>query len=244
MSAEIEVATPSNIQSEAASILEVISRAAKDPTFDVAKLERLLALQERLLVDQRRTSYMAALARLEAKLPQILKSGQITDRDGQVRNKYAKLEDVDVAIRPMCAEEGFSFSFDSKAVQGGAEYSCAMQHRDGHAETKTLFLPLDTGAGRNSVQSAGSSLSYARRYLLSMHLHLVTRDEDDDANGTSRAPVSAEQAAHLKAALADVKGSEARFLNWLASPSFEEIPAANYSRALRFIEEKKRGAKA
>ena len=185
---------------------------------------------------------MAALARLEARLPQILKSGQITDRDGQVRNKYAKLEDVDVAIRPLCADEGFSFSFDSKATQGGAEYSCTMQHRDGHVETKTLFLPLDTGAGRNSVQSAGSSLSYARRYLLSMHLHLVTRDEDNDGSG-ERVPVTAEQAAHLKAALAEVKGNEARFLNWLACPSFEQIPAANYNRALRFIEEKKRGAK-
>ena len=225
------------LQREAGTVLDVISRAARDPSVDVAKLERLLAIQERLLTDQRRTAYMAALARLEARLPQILKSGQITDRDGQVRNKYAKLEDVDVAIRPLCADEGFSFSFDSKATQGGAEYSCTMQHRDGHTETKTLFLPLDTGAGRNSVQSAGSSLSYARRYLLSMHLHLVTRDEDNDGNG-ERVPVTAEQAAHLKAALAKVKGSEARFLNWLASASFEEIPAANYGRALRFIEEK------
>ena len=227
---------------EPTSMLDVIARAARDPNVDVEKMERLLALQERYLKDQRRTSYMAALARLEARLPQILKSGQITDRDGQVRNKYAKLEDVDVAIRPLCADEGFSFSFDSKAMPGGAEYSCTMQHRDGHTETKTLFLPLDTGAGRNSVQSAGSSLSYARRYLLSMHLHLVTRDEDNDGNG-ERVPVTAEQAAHLKAALAEVKGNEARFLNWLACPSFEEIPAANYNRALRFIEEKKRGAK-
>jgi hypothetical protein len=217
-----------------ASILDVIAQAARDPNVDVGKMERLLALQERFLADQRRTSYMAALARLEAKLPQILKSGQITDRDGQVRNRYAKLEDVDVAIRPLCAEEGFSFSFDSSASPGGATYSCTMQHRDGHVETKTLFLPLDSGAGRNAVQSAGSSLSYARRYLLSMHLHLVTREEDNDGNG-EHVPVTAEQAAHLRSALAEVKGSEARFLNWLAAASFEEIPAANYGRALRYI---------
>lgn len=238
MSGEIVVDTPSAIQHEAASILDVIARAAKDPTVDVAKLERLLAIQERLLVDQRRTSYMAALARLQARLPQIAKSGTITGREGEVRNRYAKIEDVDVAIRPLCAEEGFSFSFDSKPTQGGTEYSCAMHHRDGHSELKTLVLPLDSGAGRNAVQSAGSSLSYARRYLLSMHLHLITREEDDDGTGSSRAPVTAEQAASLKADLAKANGNEARFLNWLASPSFEEIPAANFERARRFIAEK------
>jgi hypothetical protein len=231
---------PSEIQREAASILDVIARASRDPTVDVDKLERLLAIQERLLAEQRRTSYYAALARLQARLPQIAKAGNILDRDGNLRNKYAKIEDVDVAIRPLCAEEGFSFSFDSKAVPGGAEYSCAMQHRDGHTEVKTLVLPLDTGAGRNNVQSAGSSLSYARRYLLSMHLNIVTRDEDDDGNATSRAPITAEQAAHLRAELAKAGGNEARFLNWLAVPSFEDVPAANYERAIRFIAEKQK----
>jgi hypothetical protein len=234
----IVVGAPSEIQREAASILDVISRAARDPTVDVSKLERLLAIQERLLADQRRQSYLAALARLQARLPQIAKSGRITDRDGEVRNKYAKIEDVDVAIRPLCAEEGFSFSFDSKGGTGGVEYSCAMHHRDGHTEVKTLVLPLDSGAGRNAVQSAGSSLSYAKRYLLGMHLHLVTRDEDDDGNGINRAPITAEQAAHLRSSLAEARGNEARFLNWLAVPTFEDIPAANYDRALRFIAEK------
>ncbi len=225
----------------AASIIDVIARAAADPTVNVDKLERILSIQQTILADQRRTSFMAALADLEAKMPQINKAGRITDRDGALRNKYAKLEDIDLAIRPLCAEYGFSFSFDSKAGGQATEYSCAMHHRDGHTEIKTLSLPLDTGAGRNAVQSAGSSISYAKRYLLSMHLHLVTREEDDDGAG-GKGPVTAEQAATLRAELAGVKGDEARFLNWLASPSFEEIPAANYSRAMGFIAEKKRRA--
>jgi hypothetical protein len=233
--------TPTAIQREAASILDVIARAATDPTVNVEKLERLLAIQERLLADQRRTSFMAALGDLQAKLPQISKAGRITDRDGALRNRYAKIEDIDMAIRPLCAEFGFAFSFDSKATAGGTEYSCKLSHRDGHSETKALVLPLDSGAGRNAVQSAGSSISYAKRYLLGMHLHLVTRDEDDDGNGGHR-PVTAEQAAEVRAALASVNGNEARFLNWLAARSFEEIPAANYDRAMKFIDEKRKAA--
>jgi ERF superfamily len=242
-SGAIVVQPPADVQRESASILDVISRAAKDPAVDVSKLERLLAIQERLLLDQRRTSYMAALARLEAKLPQIAKSGTITGSAGNVRNKYAKIEDVDIAIRPLCAEEGFSFSFDSKPTQGGTEYTCQMSHRDGHSEVKSLVLPLDSGAGRNAVQSAGSSLSYAKRYLLGMHLHLVTRDEDDDATGVSRAPVTAEQADHLRKALASAGGSEERFLRWLNAETFEDIQSGHYERALRFIEEKRKAAR-
>ena len=220
-----------------ASVLDVIDRAARDPSVDVEKLERLLAIQERLLADQRKTAYFAALARLQATLPQIAKSGAILDRGGTVRNKYAKLEDIDVVIRPLCATEGFSFSFDSKPAVKGTDYSCAMQHCDGHTETKTLTLPPDEGGGRGAVQSAGSALSYAKRYLLGMHLHLVTRDEDDDGRGQ---PISEEQAAHLRKSLADSGGSEERMLKWLGIESFEGIPMGQYAKALGYIEEKKR----
>ena len=231
-------AEPTAIQQEAASILDVIARAASDPTVNVEKLERLLAIQERLLADKRRTSFMAALSALEAELPQVVKSGRVSV-NGTLRSKFARIEDVDTAIRPLCREHGFAFSFDSTPSPSGITFSCTMSHRDGHAETKTLTLPADTGAGRNAVQSVGSTTSYARRYLLAMHLHLVTRDEDDDGHG-GRGPVTAEQAETLRAKLAEVGGNEARFLNWLAAASFEEIPAANFDRAMRFIDEKRR----
>jgi hypothetical protein len=235
---KLAVATPTEIQHEAATILDVIARAAKDPSINVDKLERLLAIQQTILADQRRTSFMSALSELEARLPQIAKTGQVIV-NGQLRSKFAKLENLDVAIRPLCTEHGFAFSFDSEPTAGGIRFSCTMSHRDGHAETKTLTLPVDTGPGRSGVQAVGSTTSYARRYLLQMHLHLVMRDEDDDGNG-GRGPVSSEQAEALRSALASVGGNEARFLNWLAAASFEEIPAANYERAMRFIEEKRR----
>lgn len=225
-----------------ASMLDVIARAAKDPSINVDKLERLLAIQERLQADQRKTAFFAALSELEAELPQITKAGTILDRGGAVRNKFAKIEDIDVAIRPLCKKHGFAFSFDSTPpTPAGATYTCTMSHREGHSETKQITLPIDTGGGRSNVQSVGSTTSYARRYLLTMHLHLITRDEDDDGiSGGKR--VTQEQAMQLKAALAQVNGSEARFLNWAAAASFEDIPAANFDRCISFIEAKRGGA--
>ena len=240
MTDKLTIAQPTDVTREAAGVLSAIARAAADPSVDVSKLERLLAIQQTLLADQRRTAFFAALARLQERLPQITKSGVITDRDGKARNRFARLEDIDVVIRPICAEEGFSFSFDSRAVPSGTEYSCALQHRDGHAETKTLVLPLDAGAGRNAIQSAGSTLSYAKRYLLGMHLHLVTRDEDDDGSGVNRMPITHEQAEQLRRELAEVGASEARFLLWLKVGSLEEVTADQFGPAMLFIAEKRR----
>ena len=231
-----------DLHHDAGSILAVIARAAADPTVNVEKLERLLAIQQTIMTDQRRTAFMVAKARLQAILPQVTKHGTISDRDGNARNRFAKIEDIDTAIRPLYTREGFSFDVDSKATQGGATYTCKMSHAEGHSETKELFLPLDSGAGRNNVQSAGSTLSYARRYLIMMHLNLVTRDEDNDGNGAPQ-PITAAQAAELRAALAAVGGSEARFLVWLGVPTLEEIPAVKFQPALKFIEEKRRQRK-
>ena len=228
--------------SETAMVLEGITRAALDPNVDVAKLERLLDIQERLLADQRRTTFRAALARLQERLPQITKAGTIFDGQGRARNRFAKLEDIDAVIRPLLAEEGFSFAFDSKAAVGGMiEFTGTLHHREGHAETKTMTLPVDAGAGRNAVQSVGSSTSYARRYLISMHLNLITRDEDDDgAGGSAHEPITAAQVAELTRLLVEAGGDPARFCKWLGVENVEHVRLSQYGRALKFLEEKKR----
>lgn len=236
-------ASPGELQRETTrEVLDTIIRASRDQSVDVAKLKDLLDLQERLLADQRRTSFMAAMAELQAELPQITKAGTIQDRDGAVRNKYAKLEDIDVAIRPLCAKHGFSFSVDSEPVQGGVSFTCRMAHRDGHSETRRLVLPLDQGAGRNAVQSMGSTVSYARRYLLGMHLNLVTRDEDDDGKGGAAA-VSGEQAANLRALIDETGANEERFLKWAGATSVEGVLASKYAAAVKLLEERRRQAR-
>jgi hypothetical protein len=230
------------VENETAMVLDGITRAALDPNVDVAKLERLLAIQERLLADQRRTVFRAALARLQEALPQSAKSGAILDRDGNKRNKFAKLEDIDAVVRPMCAAEGFSFSFDSKATTGGMiEFTGTLSHREGHAESKTITLPVDSGPGRNAAQSVGSSTSYARRYLLSMHLNLIMRDEDDDgAGGQGNEPITPTQVAELQRQLTEVGGDPARFLKWLRVETIEQVTLSQYGRAIKFLDEKKR----
>ena len=241
MSTGLVKSTPTELATGASSVLDVIARAAADPSVNVDKLERLLAIQATIMADQRRTSYMAAMARLQASLPQITKAGTILDRDGKLRSTFAKIEDVDVAIRPLVAEQGFSFSLDSEpAGTAGTKFVLKMSHRDGHAESLSMLLPVSAPPGCSPAQGAGSTTSYARRYLLMMHLNLVMRDVDNDGQGESPC-ISAEQAEQLRRELAEVGGSEARFLAWLRVAAFEDVRADQMSIALMSLAEKRKG---
>src|SRR3990167_44950 len=161
------VAQPDRVES--GTLLAAIAQAVSDPRVDVAKMERLLAMHQTIMEDQRKAAYMAAMSRLQAKLPQINKAGRIIVK-GTERSRYAKIEDIDVAIRPLLAEEGFAFSFDSDSSDAKIfKLSCKLSHREGYSETKYLTLPMDASEYRSNVQSIGSTVSYGKRQLIKMH---------------------------------------------------------------------------
>lgn len=226
-------------------LLQIILQVVQDPRMDVEKMERLLAMQERVMADQRKTAFMAAMARLQERLPQI-------DKHGQAKNsKFAKLEDIDVIIRPMLAEEGFSFSFDEEShEEKTVTFVATLSHRDGHAESKRLTVPIDAAAKnregmsiRPAIQDAGSTVSYARRYLIKMMLNIIEKNEDTD--GEDRKTISAEQVLDIETALQDTKSDKAKFLRLIAGVErLEDIPVRDMKRIMNALEETRRARSA
>src|SRR4051812_41928358 len=111
-----EVATIENreIQKQSAdgtAFLELISRAASDPTVDVAKMKELLSMRVEIMAREAEMAFSQAMARLQPRLPRITKHGRICV-NGVVRNTYARIEDIDAVIRPLYSEEGFSISWN------------------------------------------------------------------------------------------------------------------------------------
>lgn len=224
------------------NLLEVIAQAVANPLIDVAKMERLLAMHKEIVAEDRRVAFMAALSRIQAKLPQIQKDGRIVVK-GVERSRYAKLEDIDIVIRPLLDEEGFAFSFDSKSLDGKLfDLSCTLSHREGHSVTKSLLLPMDKSDYRSDVQSIGSTVSYGKRQLIKMHLNLIERDEDDDGNGGDE-PITDEQAKDIHTAIADNKFDLAAFLDYMRVDALKDIKSKDYTRAMNAIETKKRSGR-
>jgi hypothetical protein len=230
------------VAAEPPSMLALIARAAADPATDVAKMQSLLAMQRELIADEARAQFNEAFARLQPRLPRVKKNGEVwypiekAKPDGPQKRafRYAKWEDIDLAIRPLLNAEGFSLSFDTdQHASGGYLIIGKLLHAAGHEKTATFGpVPLDTSGGKNNLQGAASSLSYGKRHTGSMLLNLVFEGDDDDGTG---GPIDASQ---VKIILDLVKQANAgpRFLRYMNALSVEEagsLEAAAASIAYR-----------
>jgi hypothetical protein len=168
--------------SEAGAILSMIERAARDPAVDIEKMERLFAMQERMLLRNAEAAYNEALASMQPELPEVEQHGQNT----HTKTRYAKWEDIHEAIAPVLSKHGFALTFRTAEANSKVTVTAILRHRDGHKDETALSLPTDTGAGRNAVQAVGSSLSYGKRYTACAILNIRTRGEDDDGKAATK----------------------------------------------------------
>ena len=184
------------------SLLAVISRAAADPSCDIDKMERLMAMHERMQARDAEAEFNASMAAMQSDIPSIAERGAITV-NGQVRSNYATFEDINDVIKPIMQAHGFAITFKVENVSGGMTVTGILMHRAGHRESTSMFIPLDTSGSKNAVQAVGSSTSYGKRYVMSALLNLTTRGEDDDGHAAvPTANVTSVQASGLSALLA------------------------------------------
>ncbi len=220
------------------NVLAVISTLAANPNVDPNVVAKYLELYERLDARRCEQAYKEALARLQAKLPQITRDGVI-DMGTKGRIKYAKLENIDITIRPMLAEEGFSFSFGSDSADGKLyNISGKLSHREGHSEEFHIHLPIVLGPGRNAVQAVAWTLTYARRQLIKMALNVVEKDEDVDGGDLEK--LGGEQLKDLKSFMEEVAADEKRFLKFMDVEKLDQILVRDLQKAITSLEHKRR----
>jgi hypothetical protein len=170
-----------------ASLLEVISKAARDPAVDIDKMERLLEMQERVEARQAEVAFAEAFAQMQPDLPAISMNGEIVHK-GVVISQFSDWPNINKVVTPILAQHGFSLSFKpaKASVAGQTAVTAILRHRLGYKDEATLDLPTDGSGAKNAVQAVGSSLTYAKRYAGVLILNLTIEGEDDD--GSAAAP--------------------------------------------------------
>lgn len=237
-----EIATRQEVdlphQNQAENWLQMIERAVRDPSVDIEKMERLLAMIERREKQEREAIYNDAMADCQADIPQIQKDGKIIVK-GQERSRFARLEDIDVQLRPYTKKYGFSVGYDTKRIDDKhIEVLCKVGHRKGHSETKSIPLAIDVNEFRTNSQSVSATISFAKRVLLGMHFNLVTRGED--TGGAALEPISDEQAKDLEALRQEVGADKQRFLKFMEVESIDKILKKDHLKAVSALESKRR----
>lgn len=227
------------------ALLQVIERAATNPQVDMDKMERLLAMHERILARDAKAQYFAALAEMQTELPVIGERGKIKNNSGSVQSTYALWEDINEAIRPILSKHGFALSFRCGNEGENIKVTGVLSHRGGHSEETTMLLPADKSGSKNVVQSFGSSTSYGKRYTASALLNLTSTGEDDDGQKGGTKFVTEQQAADLQCLAQEVEADVPAFLKYLAKTgkvtigSIAEIPAVMYQDAVAALERKR-----
>jgi hypothetical protein len=124
-----------------------------------------------------------ALAAVQGKVAPIGKDAT----NPHFRNKYASLDAIMEAVRPLLAANGLSLVQGGGApisnVDGtvtGVAVETMLLHTSGEYIASTITLPLD----KATAQAVGGAVTYGRRYGVAALLALTT-DEDDDGNAAS-----------------------------------------------------------
>lgn len=187
-------------QDQEISMLATISRLALDPRCDMEKLERLMALQERMEAKTALEAFNSAFAEMQCEMPSVEKRTENT----HTKKMYADLDDINYAVRPVMAKFGFGVSFKIVNHEKGVSITGILMHKAGHREETTMLLPLDIGAGRSAVQSVGSTTTYGKRYVMCALLNITSGDDNDNDGNAEPQPdplITSSQAAQLSALL-------------------------------------------
>lgn len=245
--AVVETAPPAVVEPTPAgpgALLSVIVQLAQNPSVDVDKFERLLAMQERMETKQAERDFNAALHAAQQEMPRVKKNGTI-DLGGKGSIPFAKWEDIDAVLRPIMQKHGLSLSFDASPREGGgAIIAGTLRHSAGHAKTASIPLPLDSGPGRNNLQAMGSTLSYGKRYLAEMFFNIVREGVDDDGKTGGDQPITPDQAEQIATLVDETNTDPAAFLEWVFGDErphhYGEIPAQKFATTLNALISKKR----
>ena len=249
--AERQDHAPANVEqhpaSDSASLIAAISRAASDPNVDIDKMERLMAMHERMEARSARVQFDTAFAAMQPNLPEIDKRGKIIIRDKSDAEKviqstpYALWEDTNKVIKPILAEYGFALSFRISQTESKITTTAVLSHIGGHREETPFSASIDATGSKNNVQGWGSSFSYGKRYTGTAILNITTKGEDDDgkASGPIIGSISDGQVEELEKLLKDARVSLADFCAYANIEALADLPAAKFEVAKQRIQNRK-----
>lgn len=237
--AKQENVAPAADEARSASLIQVIERAALNPDVDINKMERLFEMHQRMQETAARQAYMAALAELQADIPDdIPERGEIKNKNGGVQSTYALWEDINEAIRPVLHKHNFGLSFRTSQEGGALTVTAVLSHAEGHAESTSITLPHDNSGSKNAVQAIGSSVSYGKRYTTGELLNLTSRGEDDDGQAGGAATITEQQFMELRAMIEEADADEDKFCAYMRVKNLEEMPARLFQSAVAALRKK------
>lgn len=220
-------------------MISMIERVVCDPNASVEKLERMLAMKERLEDRAREEearaqvkAYHQAMAICQSQLKVVAKNKS----NSQTHSTYADLAALSKAADPVIHKNGFSLSFAPAGIaeNGDQLLEWTIAHSEGHIKTGVAAIPSDKAGAQGKVNKTnmhafGSSITYGRRYLKLMLFDIATGDDDGNAAGSTL--ITDEQVDELIELADSLDVDKAGFCKWAQIESFSDIRVTDFQKA-------------
>jgi hypothetical protein len=235
---------PEKPEDQADALVVLIDRFARDPSVDVDKMERLLAMQERVFEKRAEVAFNQAMAEVQAAGVKIRRDR----KNSQTGSMYATLEAISGALTPIITDHGFSLSYgtDKADIDGWIRITGLLAHVGGHSRSYHVDLPLDTAGikdrrNKTDIHGAGSAITYGRRYLKLLIFDVATPDDDGNAGGGNVVTfIEEEQAIELREWIESLERDEAKFCEALGIPNLEAMPVELLGKAKNLLKKAER----
>lgn len=223
--------------------LDMIIRAATNPSIDVEKMERLMAMHGRLSTQRAKLAFDDAMASAQAEMTPVRANAE----NPQTKSEYADYAALDRALRPIYSAHGFSLSFDTYRDESVPENAigvlCHVAHRGGFERDYRVPMPADGkgakgGEVMTKTHAMGAAFTYGQRYLLKLIFNMAVSTDDDGNLASPVEYISAEQKNTLIARMQEVGADTTSFLRWLNVPNIDALPAIRFEDAMLALDKK------
>ncbi len=185
---------------------------------DLAKIEKLMELQEHWEAGQAKKAYIKAMAAFKTNPPEILKQTKVSysTNKGVTSYDHASLDHVATEINKSLSKYGLFASWSQDQTEGLIKVTCKICHEDGHSEETSLSAASDLSGGKNAIQGLGSTITYLQRYTILALTGLAAKGMDSDGViPKEKTLLTDQQFADIQGLQKDAKISNAEFVKRL-----------------------------
>lgn len=176
----------------------------------------------------------AALVKAQASM-----GGAVKDsKNPFFKSSYADLTSVIMAIKEPFSKAGIAYTQFPTNHENRVGVVTRLMHESGEWLETSYTLPLV----KNDPQSAGSAITYARRYALQSIAGIPTADDDAESamiRGIQEPVIDDMQLKTLTDLLKETKADVKAFCNYYEIASANKLLASQFDRAIAALNEKK-----
>lgn len=254
-STELSVVKPESqvVEQVAPSPIEMMQAMIKGgvTASNVAAFEKLAELQWKFEARDAEKTFAGAFARLQARTKAVKATHAVTTKQGDLKFKVAKFEELWEQLKPLFGEFEFTASFIQKYEEGmplRVTLTFILQHvPSGHKIERPFTVRVGQGPpGASEFQADGAASSYAKMRAVCSCLNIIIEQaigDDASAIGDVSTKITREQADELERRCKDLNTDIQKFLDLPGVKTFAEIPATNYRMLDKFLSIKEKAAR-